>query len=763
MKLTEGWPRQPFIGIALAAIAGIVLADSVPRPSAAAAAALATAISALILRRSLATYLFIGFAFAFIHSVRQTSSAGLRLARELGPEPQVIVARGVVTTEPRVSAKGTASFLFRVNSVERGGRAGASNATLTASWRGNVHLGDQLQLFGVVAPVEPPRNPGEFDMRRYLQRQDVRHALVVRYPENGRILQPEHDSAIMRAALSSRRWMQAALGRGLEDSPDLRALISSMVLGAQADTPDEIEEQFQQTGTLHLFAVSGLNVAIVAQLLLTITSAARLPRGWAIVLVIAALFFYAAVTGLNASSVRAALMAAVFLVGYFAQRKVLLGNTVAAAAVVVLCWDTNQFFSTGFQLSFAVVILIVWLADPILRAMTRWSEPDPFLPKSLLRPLQKAWRSGWQMIARGASVSLAAWIGSLPLILPYFYIITPVSLFANLVVVPLAFLVLAVGLISLLVTPVAGWLAIIFNNANWSLAAAILGAVGLFARAPAGHFYVGQPRWPDGTRAELTVLDVGEGAALHVRSGGDDWMIDSGPERDFKRIVRGYLRSRGINRLDGVVLTHGDASHIGSAAAMMRAFRPHEIIDTAAPDRSSAHKQLIAFLAEHQIARQLTAAPDNLSLGRGVSGRVLFPPPGFRAPNADDQTLVIHLTVAERWRILLMADSGEATERFLMNSGIDLHSDVVIKGQHHSGSSASPEFLDHVQPEAIIASSNDFDENEHLNEEWAAMLTTRGIKLLRQDRTGAVALRFFRDHWEAKPHLSSEVFRSTRR
>ena len=59
--------------------------------------------------------------------------------------------------------------------------------------------------------------------------------------------------------------------------------------------------------------------------------------------------------------------------------------------------------------------------------------------------------------ARGASVSLAAWAGSLPLILPYFYIITPVSLFANLVVVPLAFLVLAIGLMSLFATPFAGW------------------------------------------------------------------------------------------------------------------------------------------------------------------------------------------------------------------------------------------------------------------------------------------------------------------
>ena len=111
-------------------------------------------------------------------------------------------------------------------------------------------------------------------MRSYLARQDVYHGLLVRYAENGRILSHSGGHPIWRAAQQSRNWMQAALSRGLEDSPEIHGLISGMVLGARDETPDEIEEQFQQTGTLHLFAVSGLNVAIVAQLLWIIASAA---------------------------------------------------------------------------------------------------------------------------------------------------------------------------------------------------------------------------------------------------------------------------------------------------------------------------------------------------------------------------------------------------------------------------------------------------------------------------------------------------------
>jgi ComEC/Rec2-related protein len=763
MKLLEGLPRQPFIGVASAAILGIAIGDRIPM--AAIGCAIAAVLAPLALRRrsSLLTHAFVVVSFFTLHSFRQSDSPGLRLARELGEEPIAIAVRGVVVTEPKISARGTASFQFALQTITRDGQTRQTDATILARWLGDVRYGDELQLFGVIGPVEPPRNPGEFDMRDYLARRDVRHVLVVRYPENGKVLSRGGGRWIMRAAHASRNWMQAALACGLEDSPDLHGLISGMVLGVRDDTPDEIEERFQQTGTLHLFAVSGLNVAIVAHLLWIVATTMRIPRRWAIGLIIPALFFYAAVTGLNPSSVRAALMAAVVLGGYFVDRKVVIGNTVGAAAAMVLCYDTNQLYSTGFQLSFAVVIAIVWAADPFLNLMMRWCEPDPFLPRSLVSRAHRLWQRSWGGVARGLSVSLAAWLGSLFLILPYFHLVTPVSLLANVVVVPLAFFVLAIGLMSLLVTPVASWIAVVFNNANWSLASAILAAVELFARAPAGHFYVERPRWPSGVRAELTALDVGPGAALHVRSRRGDWLVDAGPERDFKRIVRAYLRSRGINGMEGLVLTHGDASHIGAAASVIRAFRPAELIDTPLPDRSRVHRSLIGQLGELRIARQLCTARNEFDLANGVRARVLFPPENHRASAADDQALVAQLVVRDRWRVLLMSDSGEATERALLAAGEDLQSDILIKGQHHSGRSGLPEFLDRVQPRAIVASSPRFPEHERVKEDWAAMVAARGITLFRQDQTGAVTLRFFAERWEARPYVSGETFRSTSR
>ena len=93
----------------------------------------------------------------------------------------------------------------------------------------------------------------------------------------------------------------------------------------------------------------------------------------------------------------------------------------------------------------------------------------------------------------------------------------------------------------------------------------------------------------------------------------------------------------------------------------------------------------------------------------------------------------------------------------------DLNSHIVVKGQHHSGNSGTIEFLDRVQPELIVATSPGFPENERLKPEWTQAVNSRGIKLLRQDETGAVTLRFYRDRWEASAHLSPATLRSTTR
>jgi beta-lactamase superfamily II metal-dependent hydrolase len=187
------------------------------------------------------------------------------------------------------------------------------------------------------------------------------------------------------------------------------------------------------------------------------------------------------------------------------------------------------------------------------------------------------------------------------------------------------------------------------------------------------------------------------------------------------------------------------------------------LIDTAAEDRSSFHRKFIDWVAAEKRPRHLGKAGDEFRLTRDVTARILFPPVNFQGDRADDQALVVQLQLFGKSRVLLMSDSGKATEDFLRNTLPDLRSEIIIKGQHHTGISGTEEFLDHVRPAAIIATSRDFPESERIKPEWAEQLAKRQIKLIRQDATGAVQVRLFRDRWEATSYVTGEIFRSESR
>lgn len=456
-------------------------------------------------------------------------------------------------------------------------------------------------------------------------------------------------------------------------------------------------------------------------------------------------------------------MTAVMLGGVFFDRKVFILNSLAAAAFLLLCWNTNELFATGFQLSFAVVAAIILLADPIFNFFRRWSAPDPFLPRSLLRGARLWRQNALDWFCRGASVSLAAWSGSMLLLFRDFYLLTPISLFANLVVVPLAFFILAIALLSLMAAPVWPWFSLVFNSANWSLGKTVLALVQLFAQTPGGHFYFAHPHWPEKLVAQITVLDVGVGAAVHVRTRQAEWLFDCGSARDYQRTIRPYLHAVGMNRLTGIVLTHGDSFHIAGALPLLDDLAPARWIDNPSPDKSNVHKELRRCFRKRRITPADLAQNDTFQLSPEVTATILHPPRGLIAATADDQAYVIRLLVKPSTAVLFMSDSGEATEQRLLQSGADLRSDILVKGQHQSGRSGSDAFIAAVQPKLIIATAADFPWHERIKQEWAANVRAHGTQMFRQDETGAVTLRFSPRSWEARTYITGEIFRSVNR
>src|SRR5439155_7630385 len=183
MKLLSA-PRQPFVGLALMAAMGIIVAELFPLPSiAVTVAVIMLAVCILIVAcwpRLLVTYAIVGGGFFLLHKFQTSNTEGQQLADELGSRPRVVTATGSVISEPKIAPSGFATFLLKLESIELEGRRQSTHAVWQVRWKGTPEFGDELRLFGNAEVIASPRNPGEFDMRSYLARRDVRRILFVR-------------------------------------------------------------------------------------------------------------------------------------------------------------------------------------------------------------------------------------------------------------------------------------------------------------------------------------------------------------------------------------------------------------------------------------------------------------------------------------------------------------------------------------------------------------------------------------------------------
>ncbi|MEO6742681.1 MAG: ComEC/Rec2 family competence protein [Chthoniobacteraceae bacterium] len=762
-------PRQPFLGIGIASIVGILSAEWWPPglPVALGTAAV-LAVAALIVRRWWMCLAFCAAAFFAMHEVRHYHSAGGAVAGLLHDGARAASVTGIVWSEPtsHLGSRGEkrAAFWLKIASLRMSEEPVPFDGLCLARWVGNApEYGDVIRIEGSAHTLQEMTNPGQFDVSDWLRRQGIHFEISARAASDCTITDHGHGSPAMSFAISSREWIRKKLELGLADEPDITTLIESMVLGMRGDTPPEMKGLFQKTGTLHLFAVSGLNVAMLAGIAWYLLKPLRFSRRVAVVIIIPLLCTYALVTGLSSSCVRATVMAAFILLGRLIERPAIPMNSLAAAAVVILAWDTNELFTPGFQLSFALVVFIMALSGPIARRLEPLAEPDDFIPPEL-------WTRGehgrvwlWKQITGAAGVTLSAWIGSFVFMAGYFHLISPVAIVANAVAVPLAFFVLALGLMSLLCATFSAKLVMLVNQANWVTAKALLASLALFSKAPGGYIYVEVPQFARKPACEITSLEVGDGAAIHIRSGDGDWLVDCGGAHAYDNTLLPYLRSRGVNRLDGIFLTHGDTAHLGAATSVFADFHPRSVADTIYSDRSPSRRDVHAHLAAAKFGRRYLQRGDEILLGKDATLKVLFPPPGIVRTQADDKALVCRIEAAGL-RVLLMSDAGFPTERWLLENETDLRADVIVTGWHSRDISGTPDFLSRVQPVAAVCSRPPFGTPPARLAEWEDNVRALGAKPFQQDRSGAVRIELREDDGlTLRTFLGGHVLRSRAR
>lgn len=668
--------------------------------------------------------------------------------------------------------------------------------------------GQQLYCSALLQVPDAPRNPGMFDFQSYLANQGIHFVARVRQRDFCNIERTLQGNLVVSAAYRLRNRLREKLQDGLFASPvpsetDTRrvaGLLSGMLLGYREDIPPELRESFTRTSAMHVFAISGLHVGMMATVLFFALRLLRLSRQWSAAATVPLLLFYVTMTGMRPSAVRAFVMTAVFIACWIWIRPSDALNSLGAAALAVLAFQPLQLFDGGFQMSFAVVASIIICMPLCEKFFIQRFAADAFLPRESF----SAWRRGfdkiWIPLARYFALTVAAWIGSAPFIAYYFNLISPISLVSNVAVVFLAFCMVATGFVAAVASLFSDWLVVTLNNANLFFGVAMIRVVDWLSQIPWGYFYIKPPSawlmmtyyaamlalmtgwvfrkrvrvftaasascmvivflaWthlPQPDEGTVTFLDVGSGSAVFVDlpGGANDTLVDAGRESAARHIIAPFLRRNGLNEVPRLVITQWDINHAGGLAGLLPRFKVREIVESGWRNPSGrTQKQMLELSQREEIPLRRAVAGDTVPLGDYSEIRVLHPPSATKFKTFDDNSMVVHLRIGGV-RILLMSDAGESVEKLLVSSNVDLKSEILVLGSHARETMGTAEFLDRVGASTVILHRGDPWGGKGAPSDLLERLKERNVTVFDTAQHGAVIVEVRNNRAKIKSVLS---------
>jgi len=332
--------------------------------------------------------------------------------------------------------------LLEIKSVKKNGTWESLEADVLVYHQLDLSLepGMIVWVQGFPKKIDPPTNPYEFNYSKFLKRKGIeyRQFLGTRIYVLGKSRNSETNYFLEHL----RKKMGNLLKEKIPD-PKSYQVAQALLLGQKQYLDQDIKRAYSQSGVMHILAVSGLHVGIIYALLMFLVmpfGLKKMGRKSYLAIVILLIWAYAMLTGFSPSVVRAATMFSLITFGQMRDRKPSIINVLAFSAILMVTLNPEVIFDVGFQLSYLAVFGIVLIQPLIIRL---WIPPNKWL------------EYGWQIIA----VSLAAQLATLPLTIFYFHSFPTYFLLGNLFIIPLAFLIMQVGVPLLLL----GWLPFIGN------------------------------------------------------------------------------------------------------------------------------------------------------------------------------------------------------------------------------------------------------------------------------------------------------------
>lgn len=664
-------------------------------------------------------------------------------------EGQKVTIIGTISSVVEDSKKPKSKFILDVSKVGNNQYTWYLPAKIQLSWDAagsKLQTGDTWQFKVKLKRPRNYANPGSFDTEKYFfQQRVVALGYVVAGAEN-HLLQQN----VLYRPINLLRQRLLQIMRASLKTHNFGEVITALVLGSKGAMPEEHSAILQNTGTIHLLAISGLHIGLLASMCFVLVKFLwrLMPVRWMIlpapmVAACAAILLsgmYALMAGFSVATQRALIMVVVFLSGIILKRKISSIYSFSLALILVLLWDPFAILSVGFWFSFGAVALLMYA----MRSRRDWLRPQLILACGLL-PLNAMFFAKHSLIGPIANSIAIPWVG---------VAVLPLSLLAVLLLPLLPsvstvcwqiaaknFAFLWPLLTKLSYIPTLTW-QLPLQNFGFSIFTSLLGTLWLFMpRGLPGRWwgmfgfvpllFVFPQQVPYG-QAEFTLLDVGQGLAAVVRTQQHVLVYDTGAKLNSEfdlgsRVVAPFLQTKGVRKIDTLMISHGDNDHIGGARGLLNKFSAQTIVTSDAQD-----------LAEYQ--------PMQCRAGQqwawdGVHFTVLHPQVDIYNKKRNDHSCVL-LVQAGNQKLLLTGDIEKHSERQLIaHYGEDLQADIMLVPHHGSKTSSSAEFLQTVRPKYALIPVGYKNQYGHPKEPVLQRYREQNIAVLRTEHDGAISFR----------------------
>ena len=560
-----------------------------------------------------------------------------------------------------------------------------------------INIGDKISFYSKIKSIKNFKNPGGFDYKRFMAFKGIRGTSYSKGEQI--VILSEKSEKKFYAMIEKARCNIADL---IEKSclPEQRGILKALVVGKKNEISPFVREAFNNAGTGHVLAISGLHIGIIAtgafvffSWLLSFIPCflfnAWIKKGAALLSLIPVII-YGLISGMSPSSQRAVIMVSVFLIAFLFEREHDSINTLSAAALLILIIYPPSLFSISFQLSFTAVFSIIYGISVI---RSRKTQDEKFIKKGLI------FKFLGKVIAFFL-VSTFAVIGTAPLVMFYFNRFSMAGIIANLFVIPLiGFLVVPLGLISVFLYPIsiffaslcitiAGYIlkpamSIIFFFSDlpfaffktvtpsfleiccyyligWALFTLIFGTheaktkirktavvtliIMVFIITVDVFYWLNKRFWHDNLK--ITVIDVGQGSAsLLELPDGYTVLIDGGGFSDNKmfdigaRVLAPFLWRKKIRTVDTLILSHPNSDHLNGLLYIAENFNVKTVWSNNEHVKTLGYKCFVQIINSRKINNPVYENMDKSYYINNIEIKILYPPAGF-----------IHRMKKESWR-----------------------------------------------------------------------------------------------------------------